>query len=289
MMNNTSTPTNFTELFINNLDSKLNITEKKSEAHAFFFLEDFINNLNSLPANFEFKEFWKYKSKLESAINNSIKLFELETSLLIKNKGLYIDRTFENLKIIDYALTSARQRIKEDSYFKLHTRNVNIYHVLGMLKDCLVEIYFNLENKYSTFLNKTNRDYLQFIMKPEKFYKSFSLLQNIEKRRFEKIFNRIKPFLSRDTSFETFKTHFENTYPQKKIIWIGTKSALCYFIQNLISNKIIVDPKNKHWKIVSQNFLLKGEYVSSAKLLNQKLPSTKDKFLINSIIESMKF
>lgn len=280
---------NFTELFQTNIDTRLNINSETADPHAFFFLENLIKNISQIPKVFQFEDFWNYKLTLDSSINYSIKLFELEASMLVDNKSIYINSTIENLKILEEPIISSRMNLRAKYTYQLGLPEANIYHVLGMLKDCIAEILINIDKKFASHFSKENRDYVAFFKKPQEFYRSFSLIQTIESRRFEKIFHRFGPFISRETSFESFKALFQNTFLEKKIIWVGTKSALCYFVQQLISNKVIIDPKNKHWKIVSQNFLLRGEFIPSEKLLNQKSPNPHDIAIINSIMEIMKF
>ena len=50
-----------------------------------------------------------------------------------------------------------------------------------------------------------------------------------------------------------------------------------------MSSKVIINPRNKHWEIVSEFFLINGESIEQTELLNQK--TTRDKGKIELIDE----
>ncbi len=71
-----------------------------------------------------------------------------------------------------------------------------------------------------------------------------------------------------------------------RVNWIAEKNLLVYFIESLITNKIINNPKNK-WKKVSSCFLWKGNYIKNSKIKHLKPSKNKLKTkIIDNIIRT---
>lgn len=141
---------------------------------------------------------------------------------------------------------------------------------------------------YHVYLSSSNRKRLSRWFQVDEPIASFVLKNLPEDNWFERIFeDRLitsgseRRFISKETTFVTFKALFEGKHLENKINWIDNKASLHYFIKSLISSGIIINPKNKHWEITSEFFFLKGEIIRQSELLNLK--STTDKIKIKRI------
>src|SRR5690606_1320533 len=146
--------------------------------------------------------------------------------------------------------------------------------LLNSIKDILKSIFisFHLE------LNNANREVLSKWFYLKNAIVSFKFRKFPEDKRFEILYERYLKgrFVSTLTSFNTFKNLFEARQLENKINWVDRKSSLYYFIKLLIEYEVVSNPKNKHWEITSEFFLLKGEPLLPRDFLNQKETQNKN-------------
>jgi len=250
--------TEFSKLFQECTNSSGNY---EGVSHLFFYIKAVIG-MNEAPFDrYNLMDSSTYYNQLINETKNQYILFELELSLLHKNKGEYLNQ-------IVISLFKDLKNLKENSIKTPHHELVKnqIFYVFGKICN---------SNK-SASLNNLNRKRLSkwyYLKEP---IKSFKLIKMLEEKWFERYFmlrmqNLYSPnFISNDTSFTTFKALFEGKYLENKINWTDNKSSLYYFIQKLISSNLIDNPKNKHWQITSEFFLIKGESIRPKDLTNQK-------------------
>lgn len=245
-----------------------------------FFFSEYINYEKSELNNSSFEELITFKTSLEERKQKAYNCFILEISLLEEERSAY-------LNIIVSLLISYY-----DYYNKLK-RGVPIFKIVtNIIFDTLKDICYSDFQKY---LDNENRNRLSKWHSINESIKSFTLKKLPENKWFQKrILTKItngyeNAFISDDTSFVSFKALFEGKYVENKVNWIDNKSSLCYFIKSLINSKLIVNPKNKHWQIVSEFFLFHGETIEPKDLLNQKVTSDKrKKEAIDNFINSLK-
>jgi hypothetical protein len=100
-----------------------------------------------------------------------------------------------------------------------------------------------------------------------------NLLVNLKKNK----------FVAQDTDIKNFRKIFNNTKPEKPIVWSGNISELAYFVK-IIHNefKLITDLKKDIWKVTAMLFIdEKGNQFPFAKFRGQKTPA-KAEFLENA-------
>lgn len=252
----------FSKLFnFHNDKTHLLPSEIDSAEHPFEALYEYFN------ANAELSYLKKFKDGLQLLTGGKkIKTycydcFEFELSMLSSNKNAYLNNIVDILLKLLQKISTAHSKSRYD---------VPAFRILsGLIKQVLQDIFIT----YQLDLNSKNRLALSawFYIKPPVL--SFLLIRYPEPKRFNHLFNKYllaNKFISTQTTFETFQALFQEKLLENKINWIGQKSSLYYFIQLLISSKLIKNPKNKHWLIASEFFLLKGEALTPRNFLNQK-------------------
>jgi len=207
----------------------------------------------------DFKQSLVYQKDILKQASHAYDCFSLEMGFLNDKKGKYLNT------IIDYLL---------EQYDLSQDNNIIIANSIRHL------FYMICESQFNIFVNSSNRNKLSkwhTLKEPIKSFKSKIVYE--DKWLEVQIFNPLKRdgFLSEDTSFATFKTLFSGKYLESKINWIDNKSSLIYFIKRLLSKNLVDNPKNKHWEIASEFFLIKGESIMQSELLNQKETTNKRK------------
>lgn len=92
-------------------------------------------------------------------------------------------------------------------------------------------------------------------------------------------------FIAVDTNSAIFKQVFTSSINNGKIVWIGDKSDLSYFIKRLIAKKILVGPKQKHWRWTANCFILgSGEPIVNFSGLKKTIYNG---VIIDSIVNSI--
>ncbi|WP_111308854.1 hypothetical protein [Confluentibacter sediminis] len=219
----------------------------------------------------DFTQSLTYQNSILKKANHAYDCFFLEMSFLNDKKETYINT------IIDYLF---------EQYELSKNKNIiiaqSIRHLFYKLTESQFNIYIKNNNRYKLSKWHTLKEPI----------KSFVFKKVYEDKWFEmRIYDEMlgfRGFLSKGTSYKSFKALFTGKYLEKKINWIDNKSSLIYFIKSLISQKVIIHPKNKHWEIVSEFFLIKGEQIAQNELLNQKETRDNAKRLkIDSIVDKL--
>ena len=161
-----------------------------------------------------------------------------------------------------------------------------------LITSCIRQLFTKIcQSHLNIYIDNNNRNRLSKWHSLKEPIKSFVLKKVPEDRWFQnrvwyQMRNNYKyELISRDTPYSSFKALFEGKYLENKINWIDNKSSLIYFIKSLISSNVIDSPKNKHWEIVSEFFLINGESIEQPELLNQKTTRIKEKReLIDKVI-----
>jgi len=241
--------------------------------HPFVFIETYIHDFNVYPSVNTFEKaqaiFNDIKEYKEAAYN----CFELELSLLQENRIKYLNQIVSRLLVIQKDLRQIKRKKEVEKYRAI---NNLILLILGSIKDVLKSIFIS----YHLELNNTNREALSRWFYLKKAIVSFRFNKYPEDKRLEKLFVKYLTkggFISKLTNFNTFKCLFEGKQLENKINWIDKKSSLYYFIKLLIEYNVVRNPKNKHWEITSEFFLLNGEALLPRDFLNQKETQNKSK------------
>ncbi|MDB0602201.1 hypothetical protein PL373_13785 [Tenacibaculum maritimum] len=277
--------TDFSQYYM--LNSKPFIKRKEIEdriEHPFIFIEDYINNLDSIPTLGVFDKALTIFNNIKSFQKYAYNCFELELSLLKENRIKYLNQVVSKLLEIQKSLRhTKRKQILEritsiESLFLL---------LLNSVKDILKSIFISCHLE----LNNTNREVLSKWFYLKKAVTSFRFNKYPEDKRLENLYHKYfinERLISPLVKFSTFKSLFEGRQLENKINWIDRKSSLYYFVKLLIESNIIKNPKNKHWEITSEFFLLKGESLLSRDFLNQKeTQNKKTRKTIESFIQAL--
>jgi hypothetical protein len=249
-------------LLFNNLTNEKVIQNVETNKNPFIYLSFY---LNEYPTTVDIKDFNQCLTIQRNILQDTdyaYNCFLIEMSLLKEGKKIYLNQ------IVDYLFECSKLSSEQNAF---------VANAIMQLFTKICHSHFNI------YLDSKNRKKLSkwYILKePIKSFISKKLpedkwFMNIMTYRFE------SQFISKKTTFTTFKALFEGKYLENKINWIDNKASLYYFIKLLISEKVIQNPKNKHWEIVSEFFLIKGESIEQSELINQKPTTDKDK--INSI------
>lgn len=243
--------------------------------HPFVYFERFSEDKILTNISYSFENALNLFNKIKKYQNASYNCFELELSLLKENRIIYLNQVVSKLLIIQKDLRNLKR--KENLNIKFLENSFLI--LLNSLKDVLKSIFIS----YHLDLNYTNRELLSKWFYLKKAITLFQFSKYPEDKRFEKLYRKYlisNRFLSPLTEYTTFKALFESRYLENKINWLDRKSSLYYFIKLLIHHKVIKNPKNKHWEITSEFFLLKGESLLPRDFLNQKETQNKQSRLI---------
>lgn len=269
-MNHPDFQKDFSEAFIKHKKSRYNKNiEGTRVEYPFSFLESYNKKTNP---TFEIKKFnfgFEYFSELQNLKEHSYKCFEYELSLIGNNKYLYINDVTSQL----YKASQKLKLSKDSVYISEHNRML-FQTASNILKD--IFIYYHLD------LDSRNRERLSKWFHLKEPIISFRFNKHQEEKRLEVLFRKYLQyeFVSLTTQFTTFKSLFEGRILENKINWTHNKSSLYYFIKLLVSNNVVKNPKNKHWLITAEFFLLKGETLLPTDFLNQKETQNKEKRII---------
>ncbi len=252
--------------------------------HPFIFIESYLLNLNNYPSLNTFEKaqtiFNDIKTYQESAYN----CFELELNLLQENRIKYLNKIVVRLLEIQKDL----RQVKRKKDLKRHKSIVNlILLLLNSIKEILKLIFIS----YHLELNNSNREVLSKWFYLKKAITSFRFNKYPEDKRLEKLYDKYfinTKFISPLANFSTFKNLFEGKQLANKINWLDRKSTLYYFIKLLIEHKVVKNPKNKHWEITSEFFLLNGEALLPRDFLNQKeTQNKKSRVILESFVKAL--
>ncbi|WP_075341181.1 hypothetical protein [Tenacibaculum agarivorans] len=234
--------------------------------HPFSFVKKkFIENINYSESN-SFESLLHFKNEIDSKFTNAYNCFELEYSILTTDKSKYLN------KIINYLLECIQAIPNSQNKEVEHHNSIITYAIMGILaKISLSHIHIHI--------NKTNRKKLSKWYKLEEPILSFESISIVGDKRFQSLYyDHMGSFINQfNTDWYVFKALFLGKPLEKKIDWKDGKSSLYFFIKLLINSKVIVNPKNKHWQITAEFFLVKNETISASDMLNQKPTTDKRK------------
>lgn len=264
---------NFSKLFKKHNDSnyvkylyanRRDNVDKDLVEHPFSFIKKkFIENINSDDLK-SFDSLLRFKKEIDSKFRNAYNCFELEYSILTTDKSTYLN------KVINY-LFECIQAIPNNQYKQVEYHNSIITHaIMEILKKVSIS-HIHLH------INRTNRKKLSKWYNIEEPIFSFEAPKLVSEKRFQSLYYEyMGTFINQfNSDWHTFQTLFLGKPLEKKIDWKDGKASLYYFIKLLIDSKVIKNPKNKHWQITAEFFLVNNETIISKDLLNQK--PTKDK------------
>jgi hypothetical protein len=260
----------FSRLYLD-LISKNDHQEIDSVKNPFQYLTLYLSIYPTIIEVNDFNKSFKYQRDLIAASDYAFECFLLELNLLKIDKPVYLNST------INFLFNCYEQSL-----------NNNVF-----ITNTVIQLFSKLcQPPIVNYLNNSSNKILSRWFTLKEPIKSFRLKKIPEDKWFERRF--AERFLSkfsielidRNTSFTTFKALFEGKYLENKINWTGNKSSLCYFIKLLISENVIHNPKNKHWEIVSEFFLLNGEPIKQSELINQKVTTNQSKTVILDVLVS---
>lgn len=234
--------------------------------HPFVFIESYIHDFNGYPSINTFEKAQAIFNNIKEYQKAAYNCFELELNLLQENRIKYLNQIVSRLLVIQKDLRQIKRKKELEKY-----RGINnlLLLLLGSIKEVLKSIFIS----YHLELNNTNRETLSKWFYLKKAITSFRFNKHPEDKRLEILYRKYltdRKFVSILTNFDTFKSLFEGKQLENKINWIDKKSSLYYFIKLLIEYDVVRNPKNKHWEITSEFFLLNGESLLPRDFLNQK-------------------
>ena len=252
--------------------------------HPFIFLEIYIQDLNVYPLLNTFENAQTIFNNIRTYQEAAYNCFELELNLLQENRIKYLNQIVTRLLGIQKDL----RKVKRKKDLKLHKSIESlILLLLNSIKDILKSIFI----AYHLELNNTNREVLSKWFYLKKAITSFRFNKYPEEKRLEILYQKYLisgRFISPMANFNTFKSLFEAKQLENKINWIDKKSSLYYFINLLIDNNVIKSPRNKHWEITSEFFLLNGESLLPRDFLNQKeTQNKKSRDILESFVKAL--
>lgn len=242
-----------------NVDSDLII-------HPFSFIKkDFIEKINSSELN-SFDSLLSLKKEIDSKFSDAYNCFELEYCILTTEKSTYLNKVINYLFECIQAIPNNQQKQVEYYY------SIVSYAIMEILKNISTShIHLNI--------NRTNRKKLSKWYHIEEPILSFESPRIVDDKRFQSLYYKhMGTFVNQfHSDWYTFKVLFLGMPLKKKIDWKDGKASLYYFIKLLISSEVIKNPKNKHWQITAEFFLIKNETIHASEMLNQKPTADKRK------------
>ena len=234
----------------------------------FIYLANYLDIPGISSEQLEFSQSLSNQSSLQLKTDHAYECFLLEITYLEEKKDKYLNH------IIDFLFQTYKDSLNKEK----------------LITSCIRQLFTKIcQSHLNIYVDNNNRNRLSKWHTLKEPIKSFVLKKVPEDRWFQKrIWNKMRnhhkyELISIDTSYSSFKALFEGKYLENKINWVDNKSSLIYFIKSLMSSKVIINPRNKHWEIVSEFFLINGESIEQTELLNQK--TTRDKGKIELIDE----
>ena len=195
--------------------------------------------------------------------------------ILSENKFGYINKLiellFENYRDLDECIRKEK----------------NVFSKFGItIKEVYLEIFKDFYSNFIDYLSNENFETLKTLVYPsKKEVQSFKLATRKNYRNLNDKEARlriigavheslmVKEFVSPDTTFEQIDDLFNNKRRElQKIIWLKNVTALATFYKIMEEDKIVQNSEGKHWKILSDYFILKkGSEISREELKIKKI------------------
>jgi len=207
--------------------------------------------------------------------------------ILSKNKYSYINKLTEFLLNDFTELNDAIRREK------------NVFAKYGIIvKEIYLEVFREFYSNFVDYLSNQNFNTLKGLIYPsKKEVQSFKLAQrknyknlaDVQARKMiiDSIYKNLidKGFISDSTTIQQIDDLFNNKRRElPKIIWLKDITALSTFYKIMEEDKIIQNAEGKHWKILSDYFLLqKDSEISNDELREKKM--SKNVILIQELRE----
>ena len=195
--------------------------------------------------------------------------------IISENKYGYInkltEKLFEDYKYLDESIRKEK----------------NVFSKFGItIKEVYLEIFRDFYSNFVDYLSNDNFEGLKTLVYPSKkevqsfklaTRKNYKNLNDKEARLMilkdvhQNLIN--KEFISRETTFEQIDDLFNNKRRElPKIIWWKNVTALATFYKIMEEDKIVQNSEGKHWKILSDYFILKkGSEISREELKIKKI------------------
>ena len=235
--------------------------------HPFSFVKNyFIENINYSDLN-SFNDMLSFKKEIDVEFTNAYNHFELEYCILTLGKTKYVN------EIVNDLLKNVNSKPNYN-----HKSNEHYYY--SIINSAIMEILKKISISYiNLHINSTNRKVLSKWFYTQEPILSFEIKRIPTDKWFQFLYNKhLGTFVNQyDTEWHTFKALFLGKPLEKKINWKDGKSSLYYFVKLLIDSKLIKNPKNRHWFITAEFFLIKNESIDSSEMLNQKPTTDKRK------------
>lgn len=244
-------------------------------------LEYVLYKYSNIKAVNDYKLGLQFYKNVEQKRIESLERFNFEGCSLGEHMQDYINETLTYL--INKYKTVQNYKIKVLKTVMRKEVGAYINIVLNVYK----KLFWEIQRMFNFEINQENRIFLNQNLNLEEPITSFYLKQKVERQHFEFLYYKYlhTKFTSYPTDFGKFIILFENKVVANKIDWIGTKSSLVYFIKQLVRKDLIINPKNKHWKKVSETILYRGEPILPKDLINQQPPKKKDQINLNKFLE----
>ncbi|MCO5725554.1 hypothetical protein [Robiginitalea marina] len=269
----------FSNLFINNAAghkrSELRKSQGMESEHPFQCLDKYLTSEHEgiIFKNFDegFEVFMQAKQDLAASMDR----FQFEISLLQDHRSKYLNAV---VGILLKYIEDIESNLKDGfvGFFPNELKLCLLTLIKTTLKDIFIGYHLELSNSHHSTLSKWF-----FLKEP---VRSFVWKHFPNNERLWKLYEEYlikpgfvsSPSLTYKKSFQTFKGLFEGKVLEDKVNWIGSKSSLYYFIRLLKDKEVIRNPKNNHWIITSEYFLLKGETLTPEDFHNQKETQNKE-------------
>ncbi|GAA4954811.1 hypothetical protein GCM10023314_30620 [Algibacter agarivorans] len=257
---------------------------KNRVEHPFVFIETYIHDLSDYPSLNTFEKAQAIFNDIREYQKVGYNCFELELNLLKENRIKYLNQIASRLLSVQADLRQIKRKKDLKRYKSIDSL---ILLLLNSIKEILQSIFIS----YHLELNNSNREVLSKWFYLKKAIISFRFNTYPEDKRLEILYHKYltdRGFISTLTNFNTFKSLFEAKQLENKINWIDRKSSLYYFIKLLVKKKVVKNPKNKHWEITSEFFLLNGEALMPRDFLNQKeTQNKKSRVVLESFVNAL--
>jgi hypothetical protein len=196
--------TDYSKLYLKLTSGDENITSNANK-NPFIFLSFYLHNLPVIIDSNDFSQSMKYQRTIAEESDYAFECFQLELNLLKNNKSDYLNKNVEFLF---------------DHYEKSFIENV-------FVSNTIIKLFAKIcQPPNAIYINSNNRKKLSKWFTVKEPITSFVLKTLPESKWFENrfvdkmMYGFENNFISKETSFQTFKALFEGKYLENKINWI---------------------------------------------------------------------
>lgn len=247
-------------------------------------LEDVLYKYSNLKALQKYDQGILFFNSVEQKIKESLERFNFEGCSIGDRKNQYVNEQLEYLITSYKSVQNSKIKASRNRTFFMRTE-VRTY--INILLNVYRRLFWEIQKIFRLEINQQNRIFLNQNLQLEEPVRSFSLKHRVERQHYSNLYHKYLYLKFTPTDFEKFRVLFEDKVVANKINWIGTKGSLVYLIKQLIERNLIDNPKNKHWKMVSESILFKGEPILSKELVNQPPPKKDDQIRIDHFLNGL--